>query len=138
MTAAETLYDVSGVARFFQRGPSTVRALDGVDLEIGAGEFVALVGPSGSGKTTLLQILGALDRASEGIVTTLPSLARGACDGLRCPCNAHRVTSVSLWRSGHAFTAAPLVFRAGRRGSPATAWPRAGRSAGRDRAESRP
>ena len=59
-------YAVRGVAKFFQRGPTTVRALDGVDLEIDAGEFVALEGPSGSGKTTLLQLLGALDRPSAG------------------------------------------------------------------------
>ena len=45
-----------------------MRALDGVELEIGAGEFVALEGPSGSGKTTLLQLLGALDRPSGGEV----------------------------------------------------------------------
>jgi putative ABC transport system ATP-binding protein len=60
------LYQVKGVAKFFQRGPTTVRALDGVDLEIDAGELVALEGPSGSGKTTLLQLLGALDRPSAG------------------------------------------------------------------------
>jgi putative ABC transport system ATP-binding protein len=65
---AETLYEVQRASRFFQRGPATVRALDGVDLEIEAGELVALVGPSGSGKTTLLQLLGALDRPSEGAV----------------------------------------------------------------------
>jgi putative ABC transport system ATP-binding protein len=65
---AETLYEIRGASRFFQRGPSTVRALDCVDLDIGAGELVALVGPSGSGKTTLLQLLGAMDRASEGTV----------------------------------------------------------------------
>jgi len=59
-------YAVRGVAKFFQRGPTTVRALDGVDLEIEAGEFVALEGSSGSGKTTLLQLLGALDRPSAG------------------------------------------------------------------------
>src|SRR4051812_11387876 len=59
-------YELSGVAKFFERGPTTVRALDGVDLEIEAGEFVALEGPSGSGKTTLLQLLGALDRPSAG------------------------------------------------------------------------
>jgi putative ABC transport system ATP-binding protein len=62
------LYSLDGVAKFFQRGPTTVRALDGVDLEIDAGEFVTLEGPSGSGKTTLLQLLGALDRPSAGRV----------------------------------------------------------------------
>jgi putative ABC transport system ATP-binding protein len=60
------LYELRGVARVFQRGPTIVRALDGVDLVIGGGEFVALEGPSGSGKTTLLQLLGALDRPSAG------------------------------------------------------------------------
>jgi putative ABC transport system ATP-binding protein len=61
-------YVLSDVAKLFQRGPTTVRALDGVDLEIGRGEFVALEGPSGSGKTTLLQLMGALDRPSAGTI----------------------------------------------------------------------
>jgi putative ABC transport system ATP-binding protein len=61
-------YELTGVAKFFERGSSTVRALDGLELEIEAGEFLALEGPSGSGKTTLLQLLGALDRPSAGTV----------------------------------------------------------------------
>jgi len=61
-------YSVRNAQKFFQRGSAAVRALDGVDLEIDAGEFIALEGPSGSGKTTLLQLLGALDRPSGGTI----------------------------------------------------------------------
>jgi putative ABC transport system ATP-binding protein len=62
------MYEVRNVSKWFVKGPTIVRAVDGVSLEIDAGEFVALEGPSGSGKTTLLQLLGALDRPSEGVV----------------------------------------------------------------------
>jgi putative ABC transport system ATP-binding protein len=62
------LFELERVSRFYRRGDSIVRAVDGVDLTIGAGEFVALEGPSGSGKTTLLQLLGTLDRPDEGSI----------------------------------------------------------------------
>jgi putative ABC transport system ATP-binding protein len=63
-----SLYDVRAVSKTFRKGSLEVRAVDGVDLVIEAGEFVALEGPSGSGKTTLLQLLGALDRPTSGRV----------------------------------------------------------------------
>src|SRR5919201_3697841 len=57
---------LEGVGRRYGRGQSEVRALDGVSLEIGDGAFVAVMGPSGSGKSTLLNLIGALDRPTEG------------------------------------------------------------------------
>jgi len=56
------------LTKIYETRGITTAALDGVDLEIRAGEFTALAGPSGSGKTTLLNMLGALDRPTSGKV----------------------------------------------------------------------
>lgn len=57
---------MEGVKKHYRTGDSVVKALDGIDLLIGKGEYVAIMGPSGSGKSTLMNILGCLDVPSEG------------------------------------------------------------------------
>jgi putative ABC transport system ATP-binding protein len=54
------------LARTFKVGETEVEALRGIDLEVGKGQFMALVGPSGSGKSTFLNLVGGLDRPTEG------------------------------------------------------------------------
>jgi len=62
------LVTVRNVDKVFRRGSEEIHVLGGLDLEIPAGEFLALMGPSGSGKSTLLNLIGGLDRPSQGEV----------------------------------------------------------------------
>jgi ABC-type lipoprotein export system ATPase subunit len=64
---SEYIIETRGLVKVYGNGME-VRALDGVDIRIASGEFVAVMGPSGSGKSTLLNMLGALDRPTEGQV----------------------------------------------------------------------
>lgn len=65
MTSLVTLH---GVSKSYLRGQQKVEVLHGVDLQISAGEFLALMGPSGSGKTTMLNLLAGLDQPTTGEV----------------------------------------------------------------------
>jgi putative ABC transport system ATP-binding protein len=62
------VYRTQGLKRFYGEGAARVEALRGVDLDLPLGELIVFLGPSGSGKSTFLNILGGLDRASEGRV----------------------------------------------------------------------
>jgi lipoprotein-releasing system ATP-binding protein len=67
MTAGAPLIELSGIRKRYNLGqPNEAEVLHGVSLQIAHGEFAALIGPSGSGKSTLLNIVGLLERATEG------------------------------------------------------------------------
>ncbi len=66
--SVSTLVSVKNVDKLFKRGSEEIHVLGGLDLAIPEGEFLALMGPSGSGKSTLLNLIGGLDRPSQGSV----------------------------------------------------------------------
>jgi putative ABC transport system ATP-binding protein len=67
-TAAGPMVDVRGVRKVYRRDAEEITVLDGMDLQVPAAEFVALMGPSGSGKTTLLNLIAGIDRPTSGSV----------------------------------------------------------------------
>ena len=78
----EPVVVIRNLVKEFRRGPEVIRVLDGLSLDIAAGDFVAMMGPSGSGKSTLLNLIGALDRPTSGSIRVegleLPELTDGA------------------------------------------------------------
>jgi putative ABC transport system ATP-binding protein len=89
-TATTTAVSVQNVRKFYQRDSMQIKVLDGINLEVPQGEFVALMGPSGSGKTTLLNLIAGIDRVTSGRVvvagTDLTPLSEG---------------ELAKWRSSH-------------------------------------
>ena len=62
----KTLMRLSGIRKVYGEGALSVEALKGIDLDVGVGDYLAVMGPSGSGKSTLMHILGLLDTPTEG------------------------------------------------------------------------
>jgi putative ABC transport system ATP-binding protein len=85
---AETIVRAKNVHKVFRRGSERIEVLQGVNLDIAKGEFLALMGPSGSGKTTLLNLIGGLDTPTDGSVEV------GGVDISRM-----NGTALSRWRS---------------------------------------
>ena len=63
------LVQLQNISKTYRRGPQQIEVLHSIDLDIAAGDFVALMGPSGSGKTTLLNLIGGLDAPSSGSIS---------------------------------------------------------------------
>jgi putative ABC transport system ATP-binding protein len=84
------LVEIRGVTKAYRRGDERIEVLHGVDLDIPAGDFVALMGPSGSGKTTLLNLIGGLDTPTAGTVSV---------GGQRIDRFSHG--QLSRWRAAH-------------------------------------
>ena len=84
---AESLIQVRGLDKTYRRGGEEIHVLQGLNLDVSKGEFVAFMGPSGSGKTTLLNLLGGLDVPSRGSITVggdeVTSMSAGNLTGWR-------------------------------------------------------
>lgn len=63
-----TIIKITNAIKRYQQGDKTINATNGVNLEMAQGDFLAIIGPSGSGKSTLLQLIGGLDRPTDGII----------------------------------------------------------------------
>jgi len=66
MQKEKTIIELKNVFRYYQMGENIVKALDGINIEITEGDFVAIMGPSGSGKSTAMNLVGSLDLATKG------------------------------------------------------------------------
>ena len=87
---AESLVTVRDLHKVYHRGSERIDVLQGVNLDIPSGDFLALMGPSGSGKTTLLNLIGGLDAPSEGSITVAGDLIDRLSGG-----------RLSAWRARH-------------------------------------
>ena len=79
--AKPSIVKLEGVSKIYERGGEAVHVLEGLDLEVPAGSYEALMGPSGSGKTTLLNLIAGLDRPSQGSVEVAGKRLEGMGEG---------------------------------------------------------
>ncbi len=88
--AAAPLVEVRGLRKVYRRGSQEVPVLEGIDVTIARGEFLALMGPSGSGKTTLMNLIAGIDRPTSGTLTVAGTDLSGLSEG-----------ALARWRQRH-------------------------------------
>jgi putative ABC transport system ATP-binding protein len=86
----EPIVEVHDLHKYFRRGSEQIDVLNGLNLEVAEGEFLALMGPSGSGKTTLLNLIAGLDTPSRGAIRVGDQLISGMSEG-----------KLAAWRTRH-------------------------------------
>src|SRR5262249_56198866 len=92
---------LSGVTKTYGSGSQATRALDGLDLDVGSGEFISVMGPSGSGKTTLLNLMAGLDVPEHGEVIVEGIRVAGLAD--------HELADLRLRRLRFGFPSVHLI-----------------------------
>src|SRR6516162_7900571 len=88
--SSEAIVQVRDVHKYFRRGSEQIDVLNGLNLEVPEGEYLALMGPSGSGKTTLLNLIAGLDRPSAGTIRVGDQVISGMSEG-----------RLAAWRTRH-------------------------------------
>ena len=112
----EVLVSVRGVNKVFSKGEEKVYALSNINLDVYREEYLSIMGPSGSGKSTLFNMVGALDRPSDGQVTvggvSLPSLGSRELSYFRCKHIGYVFQTYNLipWLTGLGNVMLPLTF----------------------------
>ena len=104
------------VVKEYRMGSNVLRALDGINIEIQRGEYISLMGPSGSGKSTLFNMIGALDRPTEGQVyidgQNMSNLSQRQIAAFRCHRVGYIFQSYNLLnvRTAHGNVTLPMIF----------------------------
>ena len=115
-TAREVLVSVRGVNKVFTKGDEKVYALRDVSLDVYCNEYLSIMGPSGSGKTTLFNMVGALDKPSDGEVTvggqSLPRLSSLELSYFRCKHIGYVFQTYNLipWLTARGNVMLPMTF----------------------------
>ena len=113
---ADIVVKTEDVVKEYRMGSNILRALDGINIEIERGEYISLMGPSGSGKSTFFNMIGALDRPTEGQVyidgQNMSQLSQRQIAAFRCHRVGYIFQSYNLLhvRSAHGNVTLPMIF----------------------------